>query len=100
MSGPFALRYLHLFLREKSAGAFILSRNGRSADFVGASPDNVAEAVRQCARASDYRYFWFAYVPSAEMAYELEYLWHHRYRPTDNRLHLRNDMLLTGAARL
>ena len=84
MSGPFTLRYLHLFLREKSPGAFILSKNGRSADFVGASPDDLADAVRRCARESGYRYFWFAYTASADEAYELEHAWCHRYRPNDN----------------
>lgn len=84
MSGPFALRYLHLFLRDKSAGAFILSRNGRSADFVGASPDDLAGAIRRCARESGYRYFWFAYTTSVDEAYNLEHMWYHRYHPTDN----------------
>lgn len=84
MSGPFLLRYLHLFVKEKSAGAFILSKNGKTADFIGASPDDVAEAVRRRARGSGYRYFWFAYTPSAEDAYELESAWYHRYRPPDN----------------
>lgn len=84
MSGPFTLRYLHLFLREQSAGAFILSRNGKSADFVGSSPHDVADAIRQTARDSEYRYFWFATTSTAVLAYELEHRWYHRYRPTDN----------------
>jgi hypothetical protein len=84
MSGPFSLRYLHLFLREQSAGAFILSRNGTSADFVGSSPHDIADAIRQAARDCDYRYFWFATTSAAEHAYELEHGWYHRYRPTDN----------------
>ena len=84
MSGPFALRYLHLFLQDKTAGAFILSRNGRSADLVGASSDDLASAIRRCARESAYRYFWFTYVSSADEAYTLEHAWYHRYHPTDN----------------
>ena len=84
MSGPFTLKYLHLFLREQSAGAFILSRNGTSADFVGSSPDDVAGAIRRTARDSEYRYFWFATTSTSEQAYALEHGWYHRYRPTDN----------------
>ena len=84
MSGPFTLKYLHLFLGEKAAGAFILSRNGTSADFVGSSPDNLADAIRGMARDSEYRYFWFATTSTSEQAYELEHGWYHRYRPTDN----------------
>ena len=85
MSGPFLLRYLHLFVKEQSAGTFILSKNGRSADFVGASSLDLAEAMRTSAKDSTYRYFWFAYASSAEQAYELERTWYHRYRPADNR---------------
>ena len=84
MSGPFTLKYLHLFLREKSACAFILSRNGTSADFVGSSRDDVADAIRRTARDSEYRYFWFAMTSTFEQAYELEHGWYHRYRPSDN----------------
>ena len=85
MSGPFTLKYLHLFLREKSAGAFILSRNGTSADFVGSGPQDLADAIRRAARESEYRYFWFAATSTSRQAYELEHGWYHRYRPTDNR---------------
>jgi hypothetical protein len=84
MSGPFTLKYLHLFLRDRSAGAFILSRNGRSADYVGSSADDLADAVRRAARKGEYKYFWFSYAPSADQAVDLEYTWYHRYRPTDN----------------
>lgn len=92
MSGPFTLRYLHLFLKEKSPGAFILSRNGRSADLVGGSGDNLAAAIRRAARDSDYRYFWFDYASSREEAHELEYAWYHRYRPNDNRTPPRHEV--------
>ncbi|MBI4401569.1 MAG: hypothetical protein HY581_08050 [Nitrospirae bacterium] len=84
MSGPFSLRYLHLFVKKGLAGAFILSKNGASADFVGASPDDLAAAIERVGRPSGYRYFWFAYAASAEQAHELERIWYHRYHPSDN----------------
>lgn len=84
MSGPFRIRYLHLFVKERSAGAFILSRNGRSADLVGGSAEDVADAIQQFAGRSDYRYFWFAYASSVEEAAQIEHAWFHRYHPTDN----------------
>lgn len=83
MAGPFSLRYLHLFVKERSAGAFILSRDGKSTDFVGKSPDDVAAALGRFTR-SPYRYFWFSYVSSPGEAARLEQSWRHRYRPTDN----------------
>ena len=67
MSGPFALKYLHLFLRDQSAGAFICSRSGRSADFVGSHPTDLAEGIRRIARDSDYRYFGLSTPPRPTM---------------------------------
>ncbi|RJR47048.1 MAG: hypothetical protein C4576_10195 [Desulfobacteraceae bacterium] len=84
MSGPFSLKYLHLFVRDKSPGAFILSRNGRLADFVGMSSDDVATAIRHHARHAGYRYFWFTSVDTPEEADVLGHAWYHRYRPSDN----------------
>ncbi len=84
MLGPYNLRYVHLFVGERSAGAYILSRNGRSADLVGLSPDDVAQVLGQYGNRSDYRYFWFTYTKSPRKAAELATSWYHRYRPTDN----------------
>ena len=75
MSGPFSLRYLHLFVGEKSPGTFILSRNGRLADYVGVSMEDVAGAIRHAARQSSYRYFWFAVAASAGEAAQLGHTW-------------------------
>ena len=84
MSGPFTLKYLHLFLRDTSAGAFILSRNGRSADYVGSSAHDLADAVRRAAHNGEYKYFWFSYTGSADQALDLERNWYHRYGPGDS----------------
>lgn len=84
MSGPFSLRYLHLFIGEKTPGTFILSRNGRLADYVGVSQEDIAGAIRRTAQQSAYRYFWFAVADSAEEATQLGHTWYHRYQPTDN----------------
>ncbi|MDE3225687.1 MAG: hypothetical protein KGO52_00865 [Nitrospirota bacterium] len=84
MSGPFSLRYVHLFVGEKAPGSFILSRNGRLADYVGVSGEDVAGAIRRAAQQASYRYFWFAVAETAEDAAQLGHTWYHRYRPTDN----------------
>ena len=84
MLGPFNLRYIHLFVDEGAAGAFILSRNGRSAEFVGLSPADVADELGTYRSRSDYRYFWFSYADSPEEATALANYWHHRYLPADN----------------
>ena len=84
ISGPFSLQYLHMFISQRSPGAFILSKRGRAADFVGASPDDLAGSIRESIKQTGYRYFWFAYAKNAREAFRLERAWHHRFRPTDN----------------
>ena len=85
IAGPFSLRYHHLFVKERSPGVYILSRNGRSADLVGGSFDDVADALRRVGRQAGYRYCWFAYVSTREECEILEHEWLHRYSPQDNR---------------
>ena len=84
MSGPYNLKYIHLFVTEVSAGAYILSRNGRMADRVGRADENLAQDLRRAASEAKYRYFWFEYTGRATAAHELECAWYHRYHPTDN----------------
>ena len=84
MLGPFALRYVHLFVEEQAGGAFILSRNGRTADLVGLSETMLADALTRHKHKSGYRFFWFSYAKTTSEATELAQYWYHRYRPTDN----------------
>ena len=87
MSGPYNLKYIHLFVTENSPGTFIVSRNGRMADRVGRADGNLADELNREAAAGKYRYFWFEYTLSAAAAYSLECTWYHRYHPTDNPEH-------------
>lgn len=82
--GPYNLRYVHLFVNARAIGAFILSRDGKSADFVGHSADDLAHTIGRTRTGTDYRYFWFAYVRSRKQAADLARYWQHRYRPADN----------------
>ena len=84
MLGPFSLRYIHLFVEQRSAGAFILSRRGRSADFVGLSSDDLVQTLGAYQGGNKYRYFWFSYAASPKEASDLASYWYHRYRPPDN----------------
>src|SRR3989475_5521716 len=91
MSGPYNLKYIHLFVTESSPGAYILSRNGRMADRVGRADHNLADNLHREAAEGKYRYFWFEYTPSAAEAHGLECTWYHRYHPTDNPEHPNAD---------
>ena len=84
MLGPFKLSFAHLFVNEGSKGAFILSRKGGTADFIGVSLDDLATTIMSFQNQAGYRFFWFSYADSAEKAKELANRWHHRYQPTDN----------------
>lgn len=84
MSGPYNLKYIHLFVTEVSSGAYILSRNGRIADRVGRADGNLAEELQLAAGGGKYRYFWFEYTSKPSVAFDLECAWYHRYHPTDN----------------
>lgn len=91
------IRHLHLFLREKSAEAYILSRNGRSADFVEVSSDDVAEAVRRHAELPTIA------ISGLPMHYPLNWRMSSRLVASSLpaiRLHPRNDVPSIGAARL
>src|SRR5437867_5097752 len=57
MSGPYNLKYIHLFVTESSPGAYILSRNGRMADRVGRADHNLADNLHRVAPERKYRYF-------------------------------------------
>ena len=87
MSGPYNLKYIHLFVTEVSPGAFILSRSGRMSDRVGRADHNLLDDLQGVAREGKYRYFWFEYTPKPMAAYALECAWFHRYHPTDNAEH-------------
>ena len=87
MSGPYNLKYIHLFVTEVSSGAYILSKNGRMADRVGHADQNLARDLHREAVEAKYRYFWFEYARKATAAHDLECAWYHRYHPTDNVQH-------------
>lgn len=87
MSGPYNLKYIHLFVTEVSPGAYILSRNGRIADRVGRADEDLAQDLQRSAIEARYRYFWFEYTTRPTEAHELECAWYHRYHPSDSPLH-------------
>ena len=87
MSGPYNLKYIHLFVTETSPGVYILSRNGRMADRVGRAEHNLTDDLQREAAGGTYRYFWFEYTASPAEGYGLECTWYHRYHPTDNPEH-------------
>src|SRR5207253_10047972 len=97
MSGPYNLKYIHLFVTEVSPGTYILSRNGRMADRVGRADRNLADDLHREAAEGKHRYFWFEYTPSAAEAHGMECTWFDRYHPTHNPEHPNAPLGAEGA---
>ena len=76
------------YVTELFPGVYILSKNGKTAAYVGRSDYNVASRVKQSVKEGHgYKYFWFEYASSAKNAYYKECQFYHHYEPPDNTNH-------------
>jgi len=88
IKGRFPIDDVDRFVTLISAGAYILSRDGRTAHYVGRSDSDVGDRIkRSAAEGYGYRYFWFEYASSPMRAYQLECEWYHKFSPSDNSTH-------------
>ncbi len=88
MKGAFNLDSVDIFVNVVSPGAYILSRDGKAADYVGRSDSNLADRIKKSAQEGrGYKYFWYEYTTSEEEAYYKECKWYHEYNPPDNDIH-------------
>ena len=86
--GPYPINNVDLYVRPSSPGVYILSRDGRTATYVGRSDVDVGARIKQSAREGyGYTYFWFEYASSPRDAYYKECKYYHRYNPPDNTNH-------------
>jgi len=90
MNGPYSLNLqtISKIAPANSLGAYILSKDGKVAHYVGRSDSDLANRLGQ--HASDYQnytHFWFETVGSPKAAFELECQWWHKYKPDDNDNH-------------
>lgn len=70
----------------RAIGAYILSRDGTTAHYVGRS-DDLANRLRRHIMSGGYTAFWYERVASPMQAYFRECEWYHKYHPTDNQNH-------------
>lgn len=90
MSGPYSLDTGTISNRisRSTQGAYILSKDGKIAHYVGRSDTDLAGRLNWWANNSgSYTHFWFETATSALSAFELECQWWHKYRPDDNQNH-------------
>lgn len=88
LMGPFPINDVDLYVMRQSPGIYILSRDGRTASYVGRLDTDVSSRIKQSARDGyGYTYFWFEYAASSRDAYYKECEYYHKYNPPDNTNH-------------
>ena len=88
LTGPFSINSVDLYVTRASPGVYILSKDGRTASYVGRSDTDVSFRIRQSiSEGYGYTHFWFEYTASSRDAYLEECKYYHRYNPPDNTTH-------------
>jgi hypothetical protein len=88
LMGPYKISEVGSCVTRTSPGVYILSRDGRTAAYVGRSDTDVASRVKQSgAEGYGYTYFWFEYAASPRDVFNKECEYYHRYNPPDNKNH-------------
>lgn len=88
MVGKYLISDVDKHVKKNSIGAFILSRNGKNAHYVGRGDKDLLASIKQFSvQDKTYVYFWYDYTANAKEAYYLECQWYHAYLPVDNSNH-------------
>lgn len=88
MKGPYSVAEVNSIIASVSPGAYILSRDGQHAHYVGRADADVGRRISQSVNEGyGYRYFWFEYASSRMRAYQLECELYHKFNPPDNTNH-------------
>lgn len=88
LAGPIRMEHIDTSLTAKSAGVYILTRDGKTAAYAGRSDFDLAGRIKQ--HISDglgYTHFWYEYSQSSSEAFLKECEYYHKYRPPDNKSH-------------
>lgn len=87
LMGPYSITEVDNYVTQIAPGVYILSRDGRTAAYVGRSDTDVGSRIKQSAREGNYTRFWFEYATSTRDAYLKECEYFHKYNPLDNNVH-------------
>jgi hypothetical protein len=88
MMGPYPVALVDNIITKVSPGVYILSRDGKTAHYVGRSDSDLCVRIKQSTKeGSGYLFLWYEYASSPRAAYRLECLWFHKYAPSDNTNH-------------
>ena len=85
LRGPFLLQLVDLFVGPGEVGVYVLSRDGKNADYVGRSDENLRSRIKSsAAEGRGYHYFWYQSAGNPWEAYKLEQELYLLYHPKDN----------------
>jgi len=88
LQGPHPILSAYFWNSVRLPGVYFLSRNGKRADYVGRSDDDLrARLITSAKEDTGYTHFWFEYASSPRDAYWLECQYYHQYTPSDNSVH-------------
>jgi len=86
--GPFPINSVDAQVSRNSPGVYVLSRDGRTAAYVGRSDNDVGSRIKESAgEGYGYTHFWFEWASSAMGAYQAECEYFHKYGPRANTVH-------------
>lgn len=86
--GPYPIADVNIYVTQTAPGIYVLSRDSRTASYVGRSDTDVASRIKQSASEGyGYTHFWFEYATSPRDAYLKECEYYHKYNPPDNDSH-------------
>jgi hypothetical protein len=86
LRGPFSTDSVDSYVSSPSPGVYILSKDARTAAYVGRSDTDVGSRIKQYV-TEGYTHFWFEYATSPRDAYLKECEYYHKYNPPDNKNH-------------
>lgn len=87
LSGPYPISHVARYVLRNAVGVYVLSRDGRTAAYVGRSDSDLQGRLLQSARQGRYTHFWFDDETSPMQAYKHECELYHTYNPPDNGVH-------------
>lgn len=88
LMGPYPINDVDFYVRRRSPGVYIFSRDERTAAYVGRSDIDVCSRIKQyTSEGYGYTHFWFEYASSPRDAYLKECKYYHEYNPPDNTNH-------------
>ena len=88
LMGPYQISAVDSYVTRSSPGVYVLSRDGRTANYVGRSDTDIGARIKASASEGyGYTYFWFENAESPRDAFNKECEYYHRYNPPDNKNH-------------